>query len=358
MAGLTTRWKALSTKGKVGVGVVGLLVVGAIGNAANPPETAPVAVVPSASPAPASVAPSLAPTVDLATAAATPPSATTAAFLTISSPANGTVSSSASVVISGTAPAGATITLDVSLAPDEHTTADIAGTWSMTVQLQEGGNTLVFRVGDDQSTAQSISITYSPTPPPPTPEPTVAGPELPFDPIKLTGKGTKIVRFSIPDGEAAIAVISEKSSSNFVVWTVDATGATTDLLVNVIGNYSGTRLFDDDLGDHSVAFKVESNGSWTITVKPVVLAKVWASGSSTSGKGDMVLQVSPPIDGFAVSHVTYGGKSNFVVWTYSDDGRDLQINEIGSYSGDLLWPSGTILVTVEARGSWTISAPS
>jgi hypothetical protein len=200
----------------------------------------------------------------------------------------------------------------------------------------------------------------------PSAEPSSAAPEvtvepsipLAFDPIKLTGKGTKIVRFEIPEGQAGIAVITGKSSSNFAVWTVDNTGQTTDLLVNEIGSYSGTRLFDDQIGSHTVAFKVESKGSWTITVKPVGLAKTWASTSGTSGKGDMVLQVQPFIDGLAVSRVTHRGESNFAVWSYSAGGRDLQVNEIGHFDGEVLWPSNTTLVVIEADGAWTISKPA
>ena len=46
------------------------------------------------------------------------------------------------------------------------------------------------------------------------PEPTAS---VAFEPIRLTGKGTKVVRFKIPDGDPAIAVIVGKSTSNFVI---------------------------------------------------------------------------------------------------------------------------------------------
>ena len=72
----------------------------------------------------------------------------------------------------------------------------------------------------------------------------------------------------------------------------------------------------------------------------------------------MVLLVQPFIDGFAVSQVTHKGSENFVVWSYSAEGRDLQVNEIGRFNGEVLWPSNTVLVTIEADGAWTIGAPA
>jgi hypothetical protein len=71
----------------------------------------------------------------------------------------------------------------------------------------------------------------SPTAEPPpiaTPLPTAA---LAFEPIELRGRGSKIARFVIPEDVAAIAEIAYEGSSNFAVWTVNASGEQTDLLV-------------------------------------------------------------------------------------------------------------------------------
>jgi hypothetical protein len=70
----------------------------------------------------------------------------------------------------------------------------------------------------------------------------------------------------------------------------------------------------------------------------------------------MVLLVDPAIEGFAASRITHNGNSNFAVWSFGEAGQDLLVNEIGSYSGEVLWPSGTLLVEITADGKWTIGA--
>jgi hypothetical protein len=186
----------------------------------------------------------------------------------------------------------------------------------------------------------------------PTPAPTVVS----FTPIKLSGRGNKVPKFTIPADTAAIATISEKGSSNFDIISLAADGSENDLLVNVIGNYAGTVLFDANVGEHSVAFKVESNGSWTITISPLTAARKWDPTNRLSGKSDDVIQVSPPTSGLTTATITHKGSSNFAVIAYSQStGTDLLVNEIGNYSGQSALPDGTFLLQVEADGTWTVS---
>ena len=192
-----------------------------------------------------------------------------------------------------------------------------------------------------------------------TPTPTLSLPTsaVAFAPIELSGRGDKVARFKIPVGEAAIAKITNRGTSNFVVWTLDASGDETDLLVNEIGNYRGTHAFDLFDGEHTVAFKIESNGRWTITIRPLEQARVWDTAGPLTGTGADVVQLRPPTSGLATSNVRHRGESNFAVWTYSDSGADLAVNEIGNYSGEILLPEGTFLMVVEADGDWSFSAP-
>lgn len=48
-----------------------------------------------------------------------------------------------------------------------------------------------------------------------------------FDPIALSGKGSNVVKFVIPEGIPAVGIVAYTGSSNFVVWTVAAEGAWT-----------------------------------------------------------------------------------------------------------------------------------
>jgi uncharacterized Zn-binding protein involved in type VI secretion len=183
-----------------------------------------------------------------------------------------------------------------------------------------------------------------------------AAPVATFKVIKLAGKGDKVVKFSIPAEVAAIATITNNGRSNFTVESLDAKGSTNDLLVNVIGPYSGTVLFDADFGTHSVAFKIGSSGSWTATIKPISASRAWATSSRLSGKGDDVVLVKPTVSGLATATFTHSGSENFVVQSYSSDSSDLLINEIGHYHGQVQLPDGTMFLSIEADGSWTAIA--
>jgi hypothetical protein len=105
--------------------------------------------------------------------------------------------------------------------------------------------------------------------------------------------------------------------------------------------------------------RVETSGSWTITIKPLSSARLWTAGSTATGKGDDVLLVESPPSGLVTSRITHQGDSNFAVWVYTVDGdRDLVVNEIGNYSGEVQILSGTVLVAVTSEGTWSITSPT
>ena len=98
--------------------------------------------------------------VSLAPGATAPPSPPIVG-MTIQSPRDGEQVFTKEVTVIGLAPPGTRITRDVSLRPDQHATADSTGHWAIAVCLDQGENTLVFRIGDDRSTEQRIRLTFS-----------------------------------------------------------------------------------------------------------------------------------------------------------------------------------------------------
>ncbi len=82
--------------------------------------------------------------------------------LTIQSPRDGDVVATGEVTVIGLAPPGLSITRDVSFGLDQHTTVDGTGHWAIGVRLDQGENTLVFRIGDDRSTEQKLRVTFQP----------------------------------------------------------------------------------------------------------------------------------------------------------------------------------------------------
>jgi hypothetical protein len=190
------------------------------------------------------------------------------------------------------------------------------------------------------------------------PSPVVSvAPEPAFANLTLSGTGSSVPRFDIPEDSAAIAEIAHTGASNFAVWAVDGSGQQTDLLVNTIGSYSGTVLFDESAGSHTDAFKIEADGAWTIVIKPVTEAFRWDGADALTGTGDDVAILEPPSDGLQSTTVTHSGSGNFAIWAYSASGTDLLVNDIGSFSGEVLLADGTFLFEITADGQWTMSPP-
>jgi hypothetical protein len=74
-----------------------------------------------------------------------------------------------------------------------------------------------------------------------------------------------------------------------------------------------------------------------------------------SGRGDKILQFD---SGPFVATITHRGNSNFAVWAINDqlDNVGLLVNQIGSYSGDVLGSSDAYGgLRIEADGRWTVS---
>jgi hypothetical protein len=83
-----------------------------------------------------------------------------ASGLVILEPVDGAQIAERIVLVRGLAQPGSAVTRDVPMWFDEHTIADAAGRWSFAVNLSAGVNVLTFRVGDDASTATTLTLTY------------------------------------------------------------------------------------------------------------------------------------------------------------------------------------------------------
>jgi hypothetical protein len=84
--------------------------------------------------------------------------------ITIQNPQDGAVVATKDVTVIGIAPPGLTITRDVSFGLDQHANVDGTGHWAMSVELKEGQNDLVFRIGDDRSTERRLRVVFTPAP--------------------------------------------------------------------------------------------------------------------------------------------------------------------------------------------------
>ncbi len=194
----------------------------------------------------------------------------------------------------------------------------------------------------------SSSTAAKPTPTP-TPPPTVA--PVPAD-VVLTGHGDAVIKASAVDGagEPGVATITHDGKSNFAVWTLDSNVNQLDLLVNTIGAYNGTVLFDKQSNQHTESLQITADGNWTVTLHSIrALRNFDATG--TTGHGDDVLVYRGSA---GAATLTHDGSSNFAVWTYGDQ-TNLVVNEIGAYNGTVRWTKGPEIVAVTADGNWSIA---
>lgn len=143
--------------------------------------------------------------------------------------------------------------------------------------------------------------------------------------------------------------------SNFIVYTVNGRGKTEELLVDEIGPYDGTVLYNAYDSKGTIGLEIKADGAWTATFKPVTKARCWCA-ATVRGTGDQVLKLSPTRGLHTVS-AAHNDRSNFIVYGYPRLGTygDLLFNQIGTYKGKALLPTGTRLVTVHADGTWTLT---
>lgn len=175
-------WIALVATLILGAGAVGWLLGSGGGRASGLEQTVGAGGVASGaatatrtaaeeSPSPVAPDPTSEPTAEVtprptaeATTRPTPEPTPQPVGLVIDFPADGAIVHSRDINVIGTASPGATVTRDIPLWFDDHTTAGEDGLWMLPVELAEGENRLEFRVGDDPTTAQVLLVTYQPAP--------------------------------------------------------------------------------------------------------------------------------------------------------------------------------------------------
>jgi PKD repeat protein len=177
--------------------------------------------------------------------------------------------------------------------------------------------------------------------------------------------------FALQEGLATFE-IRHTGQSNFIVELDDAGGHWVALLVNEIGNYSGTTLVGVTAGGFGASpgghlLKVTADATWTITVRQSVYVFGPLPPRDYGGVGDSVTLPFELSEGLATFDIHHTGQSNFSVELYDAGGNwlDLLANEIDDYSGTALVgvqagspvgaSPGVHVLAVTADGSWTIA---
>lgn len=171
-----------------------------------------------------------------------------------------------------------------------------------------------------------------------------------FEPVTQTGTGD--ILLTLPEGATGgIVTATHDGQSNFVISVLDASnGSTGELLVNTIGDYTGTTAWGINALTEGVRLQVTADGAWTITISPMGSAAQVAP----SGTGDAVFLYD---GGAAALAATHDGSRNFVIIEESAEvfNLGLLVNEIGAYSGTVPLSAGPSVLAVTADGGWTLT---
>jgi hypothetical protein len=167
-------------------------------------------------------------------------------------------------------------------------------------------------------------------------------------PVTFSGRGRTATDGIAPPSAFSKVTFVHNGSSNFIVRAYYDGQST--MLVNEIGNYSGTTLI---ITGSTVAFDIDADGTWSARLEGVGQSPM----ASLNGSGDQVSGFFHAPKNDAPWEIAHNGKSNFVVRLHCWGGSRLIANEIGAFSGSTIiqFPEGPCLWEVNADGRWGIN---
>lgn len=181
----------------------------------------------------------------------------------------------------------------------------------------------------------------------PAPEPEAVEPQ------SFSGTGSEVVMLEPLGDDVFFATVTHQGSGNIALWSVDENGQDLDLLVNDIGNYQGQVALN--FSEDPAAIRVEADGDWSIDLVHLGEAPRWDGETTYEATGDSIVIVDGVADGLTPVTLTHQGESNFAIWAWGESYPDLIVNDIGVYDGTTLLPDGSLVLQVEADGTWTIA---
>ena len=167
-----------------------------------------------------------------------------------------------------------------------------------------------------------------------------------------SGFGDNVAMLNIPNVPVVIE-LTHTGSSNFIVWSLDNAFGNVDLVVNEIGPYTGTNAMQFKSDEPVSALEIKADGTWTYQIRAVSSEPVVSCPQY--GGGDSIVVLSNFRSASGIATISHTGNSNFIIWAWSSSDRDLLVNEIGAYAGNVVVASGHDVWEITADGSWSIS---
>jgi hypothetical protein len=153
--------------------------------------------------------------------------------------------------------------------------------------------------------------------------------------------------------ELAIAHFTYSGDENFIVWGLGPDGQQNSLLVNTIGECDGIVPLDFLVGEHTTRFEVESSGSWTVEILPLIEANSVTAPGDYQGTGDDIVSIS----GCEPAGATFYKESvgEIVVISYGES-RELLVEQLMPFEGiDVALPPETLFLEVKSEDPWIVS---
>jgi hypothetical protein len=221
------------------------------------------------------------------------------------------------------------------------------------------------------ATTTSTAPTTTTTQPPTT---TTEGQTEQPDPVVFSGSGNEVIEFGNDlawlTETFGIFEFQVAGSGNNAVWALDETFETADLLINTIGNHTGTRFIS--LTYDATGLEVDVSGEWTFTISPPTnmfppltaqdfnVPAIDTTGSIDGAAEEIVDWSGPGVIALRtndrVVEITASGDGNIAMWAYSTTGEtELLVNEIDQFQGSVLLPDCSDMCWIDIDGDMTYS---
>jgi len=172
--------------------------------------------------------------------------------------------------------------------------------------------------------------------------------------LSFEGNGKKSQTFKAGGGLTVIT-LAHKGSSNFVV--MYGQGQATQLLVNEVGQYDGSRALGLPAGDY--VLDIDATGDWAVKIDQSIPTTAEAPPQTLSGDGPSATKFFSLKPGTARFRVSHEGAGFFAPYLLKSDGTGLTnlANELGEFSGEKtveIAAEGVYVLDVAATGPWKI----
>ena len=154
-------------------------------------------------------------------------------------------------------------------------------------------------------------------------------------PQTLQGSGQQVSGAVNLEEGITVFRMTHDGTSNFAIFLLNqSTGEQVELLVNVIGSFTGGKAVGIEAAGPYV-LDVTADSNWTVTAEQPRPASAPAAPQAFSGVGQSVPAPFMLNEGLATFKMTHDGRGNFGIFLLDAEGGlvELLVNEIGPFDG-------------------------